>query len=201
MIGKLRGLIDASDSNSVLIDVSGVGYNVFCSAKTLQKLPAQGEAAVLIIETHVREDHIHLYGFIDARERDWFRLLTTVKGIGSKVALAILSVLSSEQLGTALEAQDKAALAQASGVSTRLAERIIVELKNKTVAGGSMDAVAHSGAATPQEDSILADAVSALTNFGYSRTEAYTAVTKTLQESPASALSEVIRLSLKRMSK
>ena len=201
MIGKLRGIIDSSESNLVVLDVGGVGYNVYCSAKTMQKLPAKGEAATLVIETHVREDYIHLFGFIDTRERDWFRLLITVKGIGSKVAMALLSVLSPDQLSAALASQDKAALAQASGVSVRLAERILVELKNKTVAGGEFEVANTSAASTPQEGSDQADAVSALTNLGYSRSEAYAAVMATLKDYPQALLSDLIRHSLKRMSK
>jgi len=200
MIGKLRGIVDSTDSSSVLLDVGGVGYTVFCSAKTLQKLPTNGETTTLVIETHVREDYIHLYGFEGNNERDWFRLLITVKGIGAKVAMALLSVLTADQLATALASQDKAALAQASGVSTRLAERILVELKDKTVAG-TMTIAPQSGIATVTNSNLLADAVSALTNLGYSRSEAHNAVSKTQQLHPEAGLSELLRHALKSIQK
>lgn len=115
MIAKLSGVVDSLGTDHVVIDVNGVGYLVFASAKTLVRL-AQGERAALLVETHVREDHIHLYGFADAAEHDWFHLLMTVQGVGAKVALAILSVLSPDQLTVAIAAQDKAAITRADGV-------------------------------------------------------------------------------------
>jgi Holliday junction DNA helicase RuvA len=199
MIGKLRGVVDSSDSNAMVLDVNGVGYNVFCSAKTLQKLPANGEAVTLVIETQVREDYIHLYGFETLQEREWFRLLITVKGIGAKVAMALLSVLRVDQLSAALASQDKAALAQANGVSTRLAERILVELKNKHIAPSFEASSPGQTATVLPESGLLADTVSALTNLGYGRSEAYGSVTKMLQLYPDAGLSELIRLSLKSM--
>src|SRR5499433_1219213 len=116
MIAKLTGLIDATTGEGVVLDVNGVGYLVFCSPRTLARLPAKGAPASLLIETHVREDHIHLYGFADVAERDWFRLLTTVQGVGAKLALAILSAVAPEALTLAILAQDKATLARAEGV-------------------------------------------------------------------------------------
>src|SRR5271154_6781063 len=131
MIGKLRGLIDTIDDDSVIVDAGGVGYLVFCSSRTLAALPPVGEAAQLIIETHVREDHIHLYGFPDAVERDWFRLLMTVQGVGVRMALAILSVFAPAQLAQAIAARDDKSLTRVSGVGNKLAERLTTELKDK----------------------------------------------------------------------
>ena len=115
MIAKLAGVIDQIGPEAAVIDVGGVGYLAFCSTRTINRLPAVGLPASLLIETHVREDHIHLYGFIDAAERDWFRRLTTVQGVGARLALAILSAVAPEQLGLAILAQDKAALTRAEG--------------------------------------------------------------------------------------
>jgi Holliday junction DNA helicase RuvA len=177
MIAKLTGLLDHIGPEGAVIDVHGVGYLVFASTRTLGQLPPPGEAARLLIETHVREDHIHLYGFIDAAERDWFRLLTTVQGVGAKVALAILSAVAPNDLTLAIVAQDKAMLARADGVGPRLAARIANELKDKV--GGL--ALAATNAATPAPQAAndpgpTGDAVSALVNLGYRRAEAFGAV-------------------------
>lgn len=198
MIGKLKGIIDSTDKDSVLLDVSGVGYVVFCSARTLRSLPNTGEAAMLVIETHVREDHIHLYGFMDSNERDWFRLLSTVKGVGSRVALAILSALSSTQISNAIAAKDKTAFTQASGVGTRLAERILVELKDKSV---HTEAINFSPSIVDTENNTASDAISALTNLGYSRTEAYNVVNTLLTHDATLGVSELLRKSLKELGK
>ena len=130
MIAKLTGVVDSTGDGWAVIDVSGVGYRVFCSAPTLGRLRT-GEAASLLIETHMREDHIHLYGFIDASECDWFRLLTTVQGVGAKVGLAILSALGADDLARALVSGDRAAVTRANGVGAKLATRILSELKDK----------------------------------------------------------------------
>ena len=177
MIAKLAGVIDQIGPEAAVIDVGGVGYLAFCSTRTISRLPAVGSTASLLIETHVREDHIHLYGFIDTAERDWFRRLTTVQGVGARLALAILSAVAPEQLGLAILAQDKAALTRADGVGARLATRIVNELRDKV--GG---VVAEATAAVPiapapdAEAGPAADAVSALVNLGYRRTEAFGAV-------------------------
>ncbi|MDE3060994.1 MAG: Holliday junction branch migration protein RuvA, partial [Pseudomonadota bacterium] len=131
MIGKLRGLIDTIEDDSIVLDVGGVGYHVFCSGRTLAALPSAGEAAQLIIEMHVREDHIHLYGFPDVVEREWFRLLLTVQGVGNRIALAILSAYTPEQMARAVLARDIAAFKAISGIGPKLAERIVTELKDK----------------------------------------------------------------------
>src|SRR5712691_6173058 len=131
MIAKLAGVVDQMEHDGAIIDVNGVGYRTFCSTRTVSRLPSVGSPVRLLIETHVREDHIHLYGFIDAAERDWFRLLTTVQGVGARLALSILSVAAPDTLGLAILAQDKLALAQAEGVGPRLAARIVNELRDK----------------------------------------------------------------------
>jgi Holliday junction DNA helicase RuvA len=184
MIGKLRGNLDAAGEDSLLIDVGGVGYIVFCSRRTLGRLPPAGGEITLLIETHVREDHIHLYGFAEAGERDWFRLLSTVQGVGARMALNILSVLGPQELLTAIAAQDKSAVTQASGVGPKLAQRIITELKDKAgaISLGPAAAAAGEGAPAAPAGGGLAgegeDAVSALTNLGYKRVEAFGAVAK-----------------------
>jgi Holliday junction DNA helicase RuvA len=182
MIAKLKGLVDELGEDWVVIDVNGVGYLVFCSGKTLARLPAKGEATSLLIETHVREDHIHLYGFADAGERDWFKLLTTVQGVGAKVGLAILSALTAEDIVHAIAAQDKKALTRANGVGPKVATRILTELKDK--AGGialSSTTASSDGAAAPAAGSFggaPAEAASALVNLGYGRSDALAAVSK-----------------------
>jgi len=175
MIAKLAGVVDQIGPEGAVIDVGGVGYLAFCSTRTISQLPAVGSTASLLIETHVREDHIHLYGFVDAAERDWFRRLTTVQGVGARLALAILSAMAPEELGLAILAQDKAALTRADGVGARLAARIVNELRDKV---GSVAVASVPAGAPPVEtsDGPAADAVSALVNLGYRRSEAYGAV-------------------------
>jgi Holliday junction DNA helicase RuvA len=178
MIAKLSGIVDQVGTDGAVIDVGGVGYLAFCSGRTLNLLPGTGRPARLLIETHVREDHIHLYGFIDAAERDWFRLLTTVQGVGARLALAILSVAAPDALTLAIVAKDQKALARADGVGPRLAARIVNELQNK-VGGLTLAAPATWARAAPPAGSVegaVADAVSALENLKIGRAEAYGAV-------------------------
>ncbi len=199
MIAKLTGVVDSKSADSAIVDVGGVGYQVFCSARSLDRLPAAGGAISLFIETHVREDHIHLYGFIDGAEREWFRLLTTVQGVGAKLALAILSVLSSGDLTQAILVQDKTRLTRASGVGPKLAARIVAELKDK-VGGIALGPVAAVAAAT-EASGPLADAVSALINLGYRRTEAFGAVAQASKRlGPNAALDLLIKAGLKELS-
>jgi Holliday junction DNA helicase RuvA len=177
MIAKLAGVIDQIGPEAAVIDVGGVGYLAFCSTRTISRLPTVGSTASLLIETHVREDHIHLYGFIDTAERDWFRRLTTVQGVGARLALAILSAVAPEQLGLAILAQDKAALTRADGVGARLDTRIVNELRDKV--GGVATEATPAVPITPAPDADggpAADAVSALVNLGYRRTEAFGAI-------------------------
>jgi Holliday junction DNA helicase RuvA len=176
MIAKLSGILDHVGADGVVVDVGGVGYLVFCSARTLRQLPGKGELVRLVIETHVREDHIHLYGFIDEAERGLYRLLTTVQGVGAKLALAILGALSPDALVAAIAAQDRAALTEADGVGPKLATRIVVELRDK-VGGLSLAPMPIEGA-TPILDGAAADAVSALVNLGYRRVDAFGAVAR-----------------------
>src|SRR5499427_8636011 len=129
MIGKLTGMIDSVGEDFAILDVGGVGYLVHCSVRTLQELPAVGEVVALAIETHVREDQIRLFGFVSTAEREWFRLLQTVQGVGTKVALAILSTLKAADLATAIAMRDKAMITRAPGVGPKVAERIVTELK------------------------------------------------------------------------
>ncbi|CAA7612055.1 Holliday junction ATP-dependent DNA helicase RuvA [Magnetospirillum sp. LM-5] len=205
MIAKLKGLIDAVGDDFAIVDVGGVGYLVFCSAKTLSRL-AVGQAAALQIETHVREDHIHLYGFSDVGEKDWFNLLITVQGVGAKVALAILSVAGPEQLLQTIAAQDKTSLTRASGVGPKLAVRILTELKDKAgkMAMGTFVPAAVAGAAPMPADGggVMEDVISALVNLGYRRLEAFEAVGQTMREQGEGAdAGTLIRLSLKRLAK
>src|SRR6201995_1240618 len=177
MIAKLAGVVEQIELDAAVIDVGGVGYLAFCSTRTIGRLPPPGSPARLLIETHVREDHIHLYGFIDAAERDWFRLLTTVQGVGAKVALAILSAVAPNDLTLAIVAQDKAMLARAEGVGPKLAARIANELKDKV----GVLALAATNTAVPAPQAVsdpgpTGDAVSALVNLGYRRAEAFGAV-------------------------
>jgi Holliday junction DNA helicase RuvA len=177
MIARLRGRLDGIAEDHAVIDVGGVGYLVVCSARTLAGLPGVGEAVDLHIETQVRAESITLYGFKEPAERVWFRLLQTVQGIGGRVALAVLSVLGPDQLARAVTAQDKAALSRASGVGTRLAGRIVSELRERLVdlpaPVGAVAAAPVAGTSGP-----AADAISALINLGYGRSEAHAAIAK-----------------------
>jgi Holliday junction DNA helicase RuvA len=174
MIAMLAGVVDQVAADSLVLDVNGVGYLVYASTRTLARVPAHGEPLKLLIETHVREDHIHLYGFADEAERAWFRLLTTVQGVGARLALAIQGVLSPDALTTAIMAQDKAALARAEGVGPKLAQRIANELRDKV--GGIALGPAAAPAGAPAEAGAASDAVSALVNLGYAKSDAYGAV-------------------------
>lgn len=179
MIGKLKGVVDSYGEDFVILDVHGVGYVVQCSARTLQKLPAAGEAASLAIETQVREDAIRLFGFTSDAERDWFRLLQSVQGVGAKVALAILSILAPGELAAAIATQDKAMVARASGVGPKLAARIVAELKDKAPAFGAVDPVVARLAGENEAKSAprpVQDAISALVNLGYGRPQAAAAI-------------------------
>jgi Holliday junction DNA helicase RuvA len=197
MIGKLKGMIEQAGADSVIIDVGGVGYLVFCSGRTLRQLNP-GRESTLFIETHVREDHIHLFGFSAEEERLWFKQLQTVSGVGAKVALAVLSALSPDQLITAIASQDKAAFKAVAGVGPKLAERILVELKSK-VSGLSIVPKTGGGVATESAGGEIADAISALINLGYNRSEAYGAVQKAAQANKTAKVSDLIRLGLKEL--
>lgn len=201
MIAKLRGLLDSFGENWCIVDVNGVGYHVFCSSRTLNDLNGLGEEVTLMIETHIREDHFHLFGFATELERDWFKLLQTVQGVGAKVALAILSVVGPDELSNSIAAQDKTVVGQASGVGPKLATRIIHELKDKVAKFAFTPAKAGSGEKSGKTSS-LGDAMSALTNLGYKQAEAYTAITKVIADgAEADDVGTLIRLGLKELSK
>jgi holliday junction DNA helicase RuvA len=198
MIAQLTGRVDALSDGTCVIDVGGVGYLVQASSRTLSALPQPPAVAKVLIETHVREDAIVLYGFADTAERDWFRLLTTVQGVGGKVALAILSALSPRDLINAIAAGDKASLTRAQGVGPRLAIRLLTELKDKTGAmPTSTTGVSYTpiAAATPADD-----ALSALVNLGYRRPEAQQTVARVVERlGDAATLDALIRDSLKEL--
>ena len=205
MIGKLRGVIDSYGDDWVIVDVGGIGYQVFCSARTLQALPRPGEAATLSIETYVREDMIRLYGFANELEREWFRLLQTVQGVGAKVALAVLGTLKPGELATAIALQDRATLARAPGVGRKVAERMVAELRDKAPAYASADpAVVHLQAdlAERRAPAPVADAVSALINLGYAQLQASAAVAAAVRSAGDAATTEqLIRLGLKELAR
>lgn len=204
MIGKLKGTVDSYGDDHLVLDVHGVGYLVHCSARTLQALPAPGEAAVLFIETFVREDQIRLFGFQSEAEREWFRLLQAVQGIGAKTALAILSTLKPSELAQAIALGDKAMIARAPGVGPRVATRIVTELKDKTpaLAGADPLVATLSGEAAVRADGTLADAVSALTNLGYPAPQASAAIAAAARGAGEGATTEtLIRLGLRELAK
>jgi holliday junction DNA helicase RuvA len=205
VIGKLRGVIDSYGEDFVIVDVGGVGYVVHCSARTLQNLPAAGEAATLSIETHVREDMIRLYGFRSDAEREWFRLLQTVQGVGAKVALGILSVLDPGGLATAIATGDKAAVSRGPGVGPKLAARIVAELKDKAPAFAAVDPalIRLSGAVEDRKaPQPVSDAVSALVNLGYAQVQASAAIAAALQQAGDEAEAKtLIRLGLRELAR
>lgn len=212
MIAKLTGIIDSAAENTVIVDVGGVGYLVHASGRTLSRIGTRGSNVSLLIETIVREDQFTLYGFADAAEKEWFQILCTVQGVGAKVALAILSAVPPEQLPVAIASQDKSALRRADGVGDKLAVRIVTELKDKAgkmalgAAAGQQAAAAagkaKGGAALVDLPRTASnDAVSALINLGYGRTEAFSAVANVLREKgDDTPLADLIRESLKELS-
>jgi Holliday junction DNA helicase RuvA len=205
MIGKLKGVIDSYGEDYVIVDVHGVGYQVHCSARTLQALPAQGEAAALAIETHVREDQIRLFGFTSDIEREWFRLLQTVQGVGVRVALAVLSTLKPSELANAIALRDKAAIARTPGVGAKVAERIVTELKDKTPAFSDIDPAVMRLSVDVDENrgpQPVRDAVSALVNLGYGQPQAAAAIAAASREAGEGAdTARLIRFGLKELAK
>ena len=200
MIAKLRGLLDSFTADHAVIDVQGVGYLVSASARTLSALGAIGDEVVLHTEMQVSDDAIRLVGFASIEERDWFRLLTSVQGVGSRVALAILSALTSDELHRAVASGDKAMVARANGVGPKLAQRIVNELKDK--AGGIILGAGGGAAPIVVAAGFAADAVSALQNLGFRPAEAAAAVTKAEAElGPEASLDALVRLALKKAAK
>jgi Holliday junction DNA helicase RuvA len=205
VIGKLKGLIDSYGEDYVILDVQGVGYQVHCASRTLQALPSPGEAAMLSIETYVREDQIKLFGFRSDGEREWFRLLQTVQGVGAKVALAVLSTLPPSDLANAIALRDKAAVARTPGVGPKVAERIVSELKDKAPGFADADpAVVHLAGAVDERRAPqpVSDAISALVNLGYGAPQASAAIAAASRAAGEGAeTAQLIRLGLKELSK
>jgi Holliday junction DNA helicase RuvA len=204
MIGKLKGLVDGFGDDFVHLDVNGVVYEVFCSSKTLSALPQVGHAAVVHTEMIVREDMIRLYGFFSETEKAWFGVLTTVQGVGTRVALSILSTLTPSELSSAIALQDKAMIGRANGVGPKLAVRLVTELKGKAPVGGSVDAGTLGLQAALGEgvaSGNVADAVSALVNLGYSTAQASAAIARIIaKEGEGLATDRLIRLGLRELS-
>jgi Holliday junction DNA helicase RuvA len=205
MIGKLRGVVDSYGDDSVVLDVHGVGYLVHCSARTLQSLPAAGEAATISIETWVREDQIRLYGFASDLEREWFRILTGVQGVGAKVALAVLGTLKVADLANAIALGDKAQIARAPGVGPKLAHRLIIELKDKAPAFANVDPAVvrlQGDLAERRAPQPVSEAVSALVNLGYGEIQASAAIAAAVRAAGDKATTEsLIRLGLKELAR
>jgi Holliday junction DNA helicase RuvA len=205
MIGKLKGVIDSYGEDTVIVDVNGVGYEVHCSARTMQELPGIGQPATLSIETHVREDQIRLFGFVTEIEREWFRLLQTVQGVGVKVALAVLGTLKPAELASAIAMRDKAMVARTPGVGAKVAERIVTELKDKAPAYTNIDPalVRLSGALDDKRaPAPVTDAVSALVNLGYAQAQAAAAIAVATRSAGEGAeATTLIRLGLRELAK
>ena len=205
MIGKLKGVVDSFGTDFLILDVHGVGYQVHCSARTLTMLPAPGEAATLSIETYVREDQIKLFGFASDGEREWFRLLQTVQGVGAKVALSVLSTLKVGELATAIAMRDKAAVSRSPGVGAKVAERIVTELKDKVPAFADVDPGAvHLAGALDEKRAPrpVMDAVSALVNLGYGQPQAAAAIAAAARHvGDAADVPTLIRQGLKELAK
>ncbi len=198
MIARLTGRVEALEDGRCVLDVNGVGYLVHASTRTLAALPAGGVAA-LLIETHVREDAILLYGFAEPAEREWFRLLTTVQGVGAKVALGVLSALSPRELVAAIHAGDRGALTRAPGVGAKLAVRLLTELRERA---GAMPTGPGFSPVLPPPAGAEADALSALLNLGYRRPEAQAAIARAADRlGEGAALDVLIRDSLKELSR
>jgi Holliday junction DNA helicase RuvA len=205
MIGKLKGIVDSYGEDYVILDVGGVGYQVHCSARTLHALPSPGEAATLSIETYVREDQIKLFGFPNSIDREWFRTLQTVQGVGAKVAMSVLSTLKASELASAVAVRDKAMVARSPGVGQKVAERIVTELKDKVPAFANIDpAVVHLVGVLDEKRAPrpIADAVSALINLGYGQPQAAAAIAAAARNAGEGAdTATLIRQGLKELAK
>lgn len=205
MIGKLKGVIDSYGEDFVILDVNGVGYQVHCPGRTLQALPAPGEVATLSIETYVREDQIKLFGFSSDVEREWFRLLQTVQGVGARVAMSVLGTLKPSELASAIALRDKALVARSPGIGAKVAERIVTELKDKAPAFNNVDpAVVHLAGALDEKRAPrpVTDAVSALVNLGYGQPQAAAAIATAARNAGEGAdTATLIRHGLKELAK
>lgn len=207
MIGRLKGRVEAIGESHLILDVNGVGYEVLATARALRGLKI-GDEAVLTIDTHVREDAIKLYGFQSEHERSWFRTLQTVQGVGAKVALSVLSVLSAQDLASAIALGNWGAVQEAQGVGKVVAQRIVTELKNKvpamsftaSAAGGASERVGTE--TMVPEGNAAVEAVSALTNLGYNPANATAAVAAALKDLGTDAdTAKLIRRGLKELSR
>lgn len=200
MIARLTGLLVTRDDTTAVIDVHGVGYLVHTSTRTLAAIPSAPEITHLHVETQVREDAITLFGFIDPAERDWFRLLTTVQGVGGRVALSLLSALSPAELAGAIMAQNRTALTRASGVGARLAARLLTELRDKAGAAPTSSVSFPEASIAPRLQTD--DALSALVNLGYRRPEAQPVLARVTERlGPGASLDAIIRESLKELAR
>lgn len=205
MIGKLTGIIDSTEEGHLILDVNGVGYLVQASTRTLNKIGNKGDPTSILIQTQVREDSITLFGFADALEQEWFKLLTSVQGVGAKAGLSIIATCAPERLALIIASADKAAIQSANGVGPKLATRVVTELKDKAgkmdlspkPVGTSVDTPADNSP-TPQNTGLEGDAVSALLNLGYGRADAYQAVMKARNDNDD--LQDIIRAALQELS-
>lgn len=198
MIGKLKGRVDEVGMDHAIIDVNGVGYEVHCAPRTIASMPQKGEAVELHVETMMRETEIRLYAFMSRQEREWFRLLQTVQGVGAKVALAVLSALSPLELANAIAFKDVKAITRAPGVGPKVAQRLIMELKDKVPAVSSFEPGSLPTAGGEVKGAAAFDAISALTNLGYPANRASDAVAAAMKQAGEDAdLQTLIRLALK----
>lgn len=205
MIGRLKGAVDEVGADWVIVDVNGVGYHVTCSRRTLDALPEIGGAVTLAIETKVSDDAIRLIGFASELERDWFRLLLGVQGVGTRVALGVLGTLTPADLARAIALEDRKAVATAPGVGPKVAARIVAELKDKAPAGSSLAAVLDQGAApaaASAPDGAARDAISALVNLGYPQLQAASAISGAAKKlEPGASAEQLIRQGLKELAR
>jgi Holliday junction DNA helicase RuvA len=205
MIGKLKGIVDSYGEDYVILDVGGVGYQVHCPVRVLHGLPGAGEPAMLSIDTYVREDQIKLFGFLNDSEREWFRLLQTVQGVGAKVAMSVLGTLRPSELANAIALRDKAVVARSPGVGSKVAERIVTELKDKAPAFANVDpSVVHLAGSLDEQRAPkpVADAVSALVNLGYGQPQAAAAIAAAARAAGEGAdTATLIRQGLKELAK
>lgn len=208
MIAKLYGIVDSFDTETVILNVGGVGYLVFASSRTLSRLPPVGQSTVMLTETVVKEDSVTLYGFFDENEKRYFKLLTTVQGVGAKVALALLSAFSPDELGAAIASGDSKAITKANGVGAKIAARIANELKDKigTSALLSVNSVATGGAAVKSSSlsssaTPAAEAISALCNLGYQKMDVTALVLRIAAENESDDTAALIKKALKELAK
>lgn len=202
MISVLKGQVVDSEDDSLTIMAGNVGYKIFCPGYLIYEAAQMQEDITVFVETHVREDHIHLYGFKDKSERKWFNILQTVKGVGARLALVIIDSLSPMKLVQTLLAQDKAVFKTISGVGPKLAERIILELKNNDALKNEIYvSMPQMESGLPSKLELINDAVSALGNLGYTRASSYNIVTKMITENESILLSDIIKRALKELSK